>query len=70
MLVVSQRYRDQERNREDCFEKLADVVRAALRVPRPRKATKPSKGAKRRRLADKKMQSAKKQSRKAGGAEE
>ena len=53
-LVTSQRYRDQERNREDCLAKLAAMLRRAATPPTVRKATKPSKGAKRRRLADKK----------------
>ncbi len=53
-LVTSQRYRDQERNREDCLAKLAAMLRRAATPPTPRKATKPTKGAKRRRLADKK----------------
>jgi len=66
VLVVSQRFRDQERNREDCMEKLADMVRASLHRPLPRKATKPSKGSQRRRLEDKKRLSSKKQSRSEG----
>ena len=69
VVIQSQKYRDQERNRLDCLEKLAEMIRGALVEPTPRKATKPTKGAKRRRLADKKHQSRKKQSRRAGGAE-
>ena len=67
VLVTSQQYRDQERNKQDCEEKLAEMVRAALPEPVPRKATKPSKSAKRRRVADKRRQSAKKQGRRTGG---
>lgn len=70
VLIVSQRFRDQERNREDCLEKLGDMIRAALRTPKMRKATKPTKGSQRRRLDDKKRQSSKKQSRQAGGHDE
>lgn len=61
VLVVSQRYRDQERNREDCVVKLGEMVRASLRTPTPRKATKPTRGSKLRRLDAKKKQSGKKQ---------
>src|SRR4051794_24329266 len=43
LLVVSQRFRDQERNRADCLEKLREIVLRALVVPKPRKATKPTK---------------------------
>jgi ribosome-associated protein len=69
VVISSQEYRDQERNREACGEKLATMVRAALVVPTPRKKTKPSKAAKRRRVEDKRRLSAKKQGRKAGGDE-
>jgi ribosome-associated protein len=54
VLVLSgQRFRDQERNREDCLEKLRALILEALTVPKTRRPTKPSRGAKRRRLADK-----------------
>jgi ribosome-associated protein len=66
-LVVSQEYRDQERNRERCREKLSAMLLAAATPPKPRTATKPSKGAKRRRVEDKRRQSAKKTNRKTGG---
>ena len=70
VLISSQEYRDQERNRQACEEKLAEMVRASLVEPTPRKKTKPSKAAKRRRVADKRRQSAKKQARRPGGQEE
>ena len=53
LLVTSDRERDQHRNLEDAKEKLASLIRAALVPPKARTPTKPSKGAKRRRLADK-----------------
>lgn len=70
VILSSQEYRDQERNRQACVDKLVEMVAAALVEPSVRKKTKPGKGAKRRRLADKKMQSAKKQSRRTGGHDE
>jgi ribosome-associated protein len=63
LLVTSQRYRDQERNRQDCLEKLRALVLEATRVPRARKKTKPTAGAHRRRLAEKRRRSARKQER-------
>ncbi len=69
-VITSQKYRDQERNKEDCLLKLAEMVRAALVVPTVRKKTKVSKGAKKRRVADKRHTSAKKQSRRPGGHDE
>jgi ribosome-associated protein len=67
VVIQAQEYRDQERNKEACLQKLAEMVRAALVEPAVRKATKPSKGAKRRRVADKRKASAKKQSRRVSG---
>jgi ribosome-associated protein len=69
-VIQSQEYRDQERNKEACLQKLAEMVRAALVEPVPRKKTKPSKGAKKRRLADKRRTSAKKQSRRVSGSDD
>ena len=70
VVISSQRFRDQDRNRQDCEEKLIEMIRAALVEPTPRKATKPSKAAKRRRVADKRKLSAKKQSRRTSGHED
>ena len=69
-VIQSQRYRDQERNKEDCLLKLAEMVRAALIEPAVRKKSKPSKGAKNRRVAEKRRTSAKKQSRRVSGHDE
>jgi ribosome-associated protein len=63
LLLTSQRYRDQERNRFDCLDKLAEMIRAATVAPKKRRKTKPSRGAHERRLAAKKRRSALKSSR-------
>jgi ribosome-associated protein len=63
LLLSSQRYRDQERNRQDCLDKLVEMLRAASVVPKTRRKTKPSRGAQERRLAAKKRRSALKSSR-------
>ncbi len=63
VLVTSQVTRDQSRNLEDARAKLAELVRRALVVPKKRKATKPSRGAKERRLKAKRAQAEKKQMR-------
>ena len=70
VLVSSQQYRDQERNKEECLVKLAEMVRAALVEPTVRKKTKVSKGAKKRRVADKRRDSAKKQQRRYSGGDD
>ena len=70
VVIPSQEYRDQERNRLACVEKLADMIRDSLPEPTVRKKKKPSKAAKRRRVADKRATSAKKQSRRTTGGDE
>jgi ribosome-associated protein len=67
LVITSQRFRDQERNREDCLERLREIVLRALVAPRPRKATKPTKGSKRRRLEEKRRRSETKQGRREVG---
>ena len=52
-VISAQRFRTQERNRDDARERLAGVIQAAMHVPKKRVATKPSKGAKERRLTGK-----------------
>ncbi len=69
-VIQSQKYRDQERNKEDCLLKLAEMVRVSLIEPAVRKKTKVSKGAKKRRVADKRRNSTKKQSRRVGGGDD
>ena len=61
--AVAQDARSQARNRELALERLARRLEAALHVQRPRTKTKPSAGAKRRRLEDKRRRSDIKQSR-------
>jgi ribosome-associated protein len=66
LILTSQRYRDQERNRQDCLEKLAELVREAAALPKARRATRPTRGSKARRLANKRHRSAVKASRRDG----
>ncbi len=63
VVVTSQATRVQSRNLEDAREKLADMIRQALVVPKRRRATKPTKGSQRRRLEDKRRQGEKKRTR-------
>jgi ribosome-associated protein len=51
MLVIkAQRHRTQEANRDDALQRLAEIVRKALSAPPPRKATRPTRGSKIRRV--------------------
>lgn len=63
LIVTSQATRDQSRNLEDARERLAELIRRALVVPKRRKKTRPSLGAVRRRLDGKRERSEKKQTR-------
>jgi ribosome-associated protein len=61
--VVASEFRSQRQNREAAEERLAELVRRALHVPKKRKATKPSRAQKAKRLDEKKRQSQKKRDR-------
>jgi ribosome-associated protein len=61
--------RSQHRNREIAAARLTDLVRAALAVPRKRKATRPTRAAKEARLESKKIHSRKKLNRRADSHE-
>jgi len=53
LVISAQRYRTQERNREDAVERLTALIREASIAPVVRRATKPTAGSRRRRLETK-----------------
>ena len=57
VVINAQRFRSQDRNREDARERLLNFLNATLVVQKKRVATKPSKAAKARRLQAKKERS-------------
>lgn len=61
--VVAEEHRSQLRNREAAVTRLNELVRSALKKPKPRKKTKPSAAAKRKRLEAKRQRSIQKQQR-------
>ena len=63
--AVAQESRGQARNRQLALERLAERLDRALRVPRSRRATKPTKASKERRLEGKKVRSGIKETRRA-----
>jgi ribosome-associated protein len=63
IVIKAQQHRSQEQNREDALERLSELVRKALTVPKARKATRPTAASKRRRLEDKARRSRLKQGR-------
>ncbi len=54
LVITAQRFRTQERNRDDALERLVEMIRAAAVRPTPRRPTKPTFGSKVRRLEKKK----------------
>lgn len=63
LLVTAQDDRSQYRNKEIALARFHELLLKSLRRPKPRKATKPSKSAVRKRLEGKKIQGEKKASR-------
>jgi ribosome-associated protein len=53
LLFVARAHRSQERNRADALERLRQLILASLEPPRPRKATRPTRASKERRLVGK-----------------
>jgi ribosome-associated protein len=54
IVIVAQRFRTQEANRRDARNRLAALIKAASVAPKPRRPTRPSAGARKRRMEDKK----------------
>lgn len=50
ILIVARNHRTQERNRREAEQRLAELIRRALTVPKLRKATRPTRAARERRL--------------------
>lgn len=52
--ITAQRFRLQSRNRADAMERLIELIREASHKPKPRRATRPSRAQRERRLEGKK----------------
>jgi ribosome-associated protein len=63
IVIHAQRFRTQERNRQDALERLYDLIERAKFVPKTRRATKPTRASKERRLVGKAVRSTIKQGR-------
>ncbi len=53
VVIKAQRYRSQDKNREDALARLQHLVESAAAVAPPRKATKPTRSSQRRRVDSK-----------------
>ena len=67
ILVTARGERSQEQNRRDALDRIAQLIRAALIEPKPRKKTRPTRASKERRIESKKRRGATKQGRGARG---
>jgi len=56
IVIKAQQYRSLEKNKEDAFSRLLDLIRSVAVVHKKRKATKPTKGSKLKRLDGKTRQ--------------
>src|SRR5471032_1357117 len=50
IVIKAQRTRSQDKNKQEALARLAELIRDAITVAKPRKATRPSAGAKRKRV--------------------
>ena len=53
IIIKAQQFRTQEKNRDDALERLRELIRIVMVVQKARRATKPSKSAKKKRVDSK-----------------
>lgn len=53
IVIFADRFRSQDRNREDALERLAELIREAAHRPKVRRATRPTLASKKRRMDEK-----------------
>ncbi len=70
LIIKAQRFRSQEQNREDAINRLVALLQKAAEAPRRRRATRPTRASKERRLESKKRRSETKRLRAPVGGEE
>ena len=70
LVLLGQRYRTQEKNRQDVLARLSELVQRASVVPRKRRATRPTRAAGVRRLRAKKLQADRKRGRSGADADD
>ncbi len=67
LVLSAQRFRTQERNREDARQRLAAFIETGLHAAKPRVATRPTRASKERRLGEKRGRASIKQGRSGRG---
>src|SRR5215471_5568408 len=63
LILVGRQYRDQNRNRIDVRERLAELIREAAVIPKKRRPTKPTRASREKRLEGKKARAGVKKNR-------
>ncbi|RKZ62142.1 MAG: aminoacyl-tRNA hydrolase [Gammaproteobacteria bacterium] len=53
IIIKAQKYRTQEKNRDDALERLKEIIKQAIAVQKVRRATKPTRGSQQRRMDSK-----------------
>jgi ribosome-associated protein len=70
IVITAQRFRSQERNREDALDRLVALIRRAAEPPKPRRKTRPNAAQRERRLAGKARRAAVKRQRRLSSGDE
>jgi len=63
IVIKSQRFRSQDKNRLDALDRLAEMIRGALQKQKPRRKTKPTRQSRQKRLDEKSKRGQLKQTR-------
>ncbi|HEY9850704.1 MAG TPA: alternative ribosome rescue aminoacyl-tRNA hydrolase ArfB [Leptolyngbyaceae cyanobacterium] len=53
IVIKAQEHRTQEQNREEALQRLQDLIKSAIAVPKPRKKSKPTRSSQQKRLDSK-----------------
>lgn len=57
IVIKAQEHRSQEQNREEALQRLKELIRSAMVVPKPRKPSQPTRSSQKRRLESKSKRS-------------
>ena len=56
LIIKAQKYRTQEKNKQDALERLVEIIKQAIKVQKKRRPTKPSKSSQTKRMDSKTKQ--------------
>jgi ribosome-associated protein len=57
IVIKAQTHRTQEQNRDEALQRLRELIKSAIALPKPRKPSKPTRGSQRKRLERKNKRS-------------